>query len=220
MLTYPINEVFESIQGEAQYTGTPSIFIRLQGCPVACPWCDTKHTWEVDEKNIIAKTQMKAKITDSDKFSRMTAAEILELVKTYRARHVVITGGEPALYDLRPLVEALTADDFCAVQIETSGTHEVLAPDNAWVTVSPKIGMAKPLLLSAIRRADEIKHPVGKMMDIERLQEVVLPWKPIGCSVWLQPLSQNEKATRLCVEEATKNGWRVSVQTHKFLGVR
>ncbi|MFZ6043504.1 7-carboxy-7-deazaguanine synthase QueE, partial [Vibrio natriegens] len=80
----------------------------------------------------------------------------------YTAKHVVITGGEPCLYDLVPLTEALEQAGF-RCQIETSGTSEVKATANTWVTVSPKINMkAKlPVLPSALERADEIKHPVG-----------------------------------------------------------
>ena len=61
---YPVNEIFQSIQGEATFTGTPSIFVRLQGCPVGCAWCDTKHTWEIDPKFVVNKTIMLAKEKD------------------------------------------------------------------------------------------------------------------------------------------------------------
>ncbi len=47
-MQYPINEMFQTLQGEGYFTGVPAIFIRLQGCPVGCSWCDTKHTWEKD----------------------------------------------------------------------------------------------------------------------------------------------------------------------------
>ncbi len=53
-----VNEIFETIQGEATYTGTPAVFVRLQGCPVGCPWCDTKHTWDVELDKEIQPTIM------------------------------------------------------------------------------------------------------------------------------------------------------------------
>ena len=145
---------------------------------------------------------------------------LLKLLDGFAARHIVITGGEPCMYDLRELTAALLARGR-SVQIETSGTHEVLCADGVWVTVSPKLHMpgGLPVLASAMRRANEVKHPVGKLADIEQLLGV-LPLVPSGVQVWLQPLSQSSKATELCIAEATQRGWRVSVQTHKFLGVR
>ena len=147
-------------------------------------------------------------------------SELLKLLDGFAARHIVITGGEPCMYDLRELTAALLARGR-SVQIETSGTHEVLCADGVWVTVSPKLHMpgGLPVLASAMRRANEVKHPVGKLADIEQLLGV-LPLVPSGVQVWLQPLSQSSKATELCIAEATQRGWRVSVQTHKFLGVR
>jgi len=225
MLTYPVNEIFQTIQGEAEYTGTPAIFIRLQGCPVACPWCDTKHTWNVEPHLEIVSHEMIAKQSDTPSFSNMTALEIIALIQEQgmTAGHIVITGGEPCLYDLRQLTaEFMATNGINSVQIETSGTHEIVCNDSTWVTVSPKLGMAMPLLKSAIQRADEIKMPIGKQADIDALVEQVLPLlnEYAQPEIWLQPLSQNEKATRLCVDQATALGFRVSIQTHKFLGVR
>lgn len=80
----------------------------------------------------------------------------------YTAKHVVITGGEPCIYDLRPLTQALEASSY-QCQIETSGTSEIQATEATWVTVSPKINMKGklPVLEKALSRANEIKHPVG-----------------------------------------------------------
>jgi 7-carboxy-7-deazaguanine synthase len=138
--------------------------------------------------------------------------------------HVVITGGEPCLYDLRPLVSALlAAEPARTVQVETSGTQEVLVPDEAWVTVSPKLDMPGGLkvLSSALERADEIKYPVGKAADVERLVGDVMPFVIRDVPVYLQPLSQSKRATQTCLDAAAKEpGWRVSIQTHKFTGHR
>lgn len=229
VMTLPINEIFESVQGEASFTGSPAVFIRLQGCPVGCPWCDTAHTWAVDPTDVVPAAEMAAKVSDAPTFARMTPAELVAHVEaTTHARHVVITGGEPALYDLRPL-SALLIKAGRSVQLETSGTSEIRIDPRAFVTVSPKVDMPGGLAVrtDALLRANEIKMPVGKPADVERLRDLLgsmvgrLCACPTGSpTVWLQPLSQSPKATALCVAAATANGWRISIQTHKYLGVR
>lgn len=219
----PINEVFETIQGEATWTGTPSVFLRLQGCPVGCPWCDTKHTWTVSRDRMIPAAQMVEKTGDGDSFAFMPPSEIVGFIaKRFRARHIVITGGEPCMYDLTDLTSLILERGWTA-QIETSGTYDVRADLGTFVTVSPKIGMPGGLLVreSVLLRADEIKMPIGKETDVAKLSMLL---EQVGArpkhGVWLQPLSQSPKATSLCIEAATANGWKLSMQTHKYLDVR
>ena len=217
---FPINEVFESVQGEASWTGTPAVFIRFQGCPVGCGWCDTKHTWDVTLGQNVPVASMLAKQQDAPSFAYMTIHDILKMLGGYKASHVVLTGGEPAMYDLWMLCHHIEASGR-SVQIETSGTFEIKVPDGTFVTVSPKVDMpgGRVVLESALLRADEIKYPVGKQSDIDKLQERILPFVH-DASIWLQPLSQNKTATALCVKAATEYGWNISIQTHKFIGVR
>ena len=219
-MNYYINEVFETIQGEATFTGTPSIFIRLQGCPVGCSWCDTKHTWETNKEDMVSINTVFAKDSDSSLFAETSSSDIFENIKHFNSRHVVITGGEPCLYNLTDLTNYLINKGY-SVQIETSGTHEVLCNDSTWVTVSPKVNMAGgfKILPSAMFRANEIKHPIGRQTDVTNLIELIYKFN-IQCPVWLQPLSQSKKATKLCVKTATDNGFKISIQTHKFIGVR
>ena len=66
-MQYPINEMFQTLQGEGYFTGVPAIFIRLQGCPVGCAWCDTKHTWEKLEDREVSLFSILAKTKESDK---------------------------------------------------------------------------------------------------------------------------------------------------------
>jgi len=216
-----VNEVFQTVQGEATFTGTPAVFVRLQGCPVGCPWCDTKHTWKVKPEREVSVEAMIAKQADADTFAALTADELVSLVETYEARHVVITGGEPCLYDLERLTRLLQ-DAGRTVQVETSGTQRVRVAPGTWVTVSPKLDMPGGcvVLPDALERADELKAPIGKRADYEKLAARVLPLLRRGVAVWLQPLSQHPVATRLCVELATRHGHRVSVQVHKYLGLR
>lgn len=136
----PINEIFETIQGEACKAGTPSVFVRLQACPVRCPWCDTKHTWFVDLERRVSIADMMIKTEDTHTWAMMSPEDALLAVQAFSARHVVIAGGEPALYDLRPLTTLLVGSGF-SVQLETSGTQAIQANPYTWVTVSPKVGM-------------------------------------------------------------------------------
>ncbi|MGQ7145030.1 hypothetical protein ACUOA8_37095, partial [Escherichia sp. SS-MK2] len=111
----------------------------------------------------------------------------------YTARHVVITGGEPCIHDLLPLTDLLEKNGF-SCQIETSGTHEVRCTPNTWVTVSPKLNMrgGYDVLSQALERANEIKHPVGRVRDIEALDELLATLtddKPRVIA--LQPITRN-----------------------------
>lgn len=216
----PVNEIFESIQGEATFTGTPSLFIRLQGCPVGCGWCDTKHTWEVELGKDVKIAAMMAKTEDAPSFAYMTTQDLLKVINDHQSMHVVLTGGEPCLYDLWMLTHNIIATGR-TVQVETSGTSPVRVCAETFVTVSPKLDMAggKEVLMEALQRADEIKFPVGKQADVDKLLDRIVPFVE-DTPIWLQPLSQNRSATALCVKAATENGWNVSIQTHKFIGVR
>ena len=223
MNDYKINELFETIQGEGQYTGTPSIFIRLQGCPVGCPWCDTKQTWEQDQKDHTSLGDVLAKTNDSPSWSEIDADQILEIFRNqkFNAKHVVITGGEPCMFDLNPLCNLLHENGY-STQIETSGTFEILAPSETWVTVSPKVNMkgGYEVLKSCMARANEIKHPVARQSHVEEL-ELLLQQAPIhkDALIYLQPISQKLAATELAIDTCIKKNWRLSVQVHKYIGI-
>ncbi|MFN7094138.1 MAG: 7-carboxy-7-deazaguanine synthase QueE [Burkholderiales bacterium] len=222
--SYPINEIFASLQGEATFTGMPSIFIRLQGCDVGCPWCDTKHTWELTPTHQTSFTALVAKTKDKSTWAQAELHDLLEHIQTNYAviKHVVITGGEPALYNLHPLclhLESLGKQ----IQIETSGTSPLTITANTWVTLSPKLNMpgGKAIFPEVVQRANEIKMPIGKRQDITQLIEFIHYFQvPTSTPIWLQPLSQNPSATKLCIEQALLNNWRVSLQTHKFVNIR
>ena len=223
MYRYKINEVFESIQGEGAFTGVPSIFIRLQGCPVGCPWCDTKHTWTINADLERKSAQVMAETSETEHWFSFTCEELLELFSEqgYQAKHIVITGGEPCMYDLRPLSDTLINSAY-SVQIETSGTYEVQTHPDTWVTVSPKVNMpgGRSVLASAMFRANEIKHPVAMQKHIDELDAVLTlygtePPPPI----YLQPISQQKRATDLAIKTCIARNWRLSLQTHKFIGI-
>ena len=118
---YPVNETFLSWQGEGVHLGRKAFFIRLQGCPVKCAWCDSASTWHPQH---VPKD-----------LRRASAAELAAEAAVARPEFVVLTGGEPCIHDLSPLVAALR-DVGLASHLETCGAYPI-AEGLAWVTLSP-----------------------------------------------------------------------------------
>ncbi len=222
MILYKINELFETIQGEGLYTGQPSIFIRLQGCPVACSWCDTKHTREIELTDEVTKETMLAKRQETSQWASFSVEQILALVqeRNFQAKHIVITGGEPCMVDLKPLCAAFE-DIGYSTQVETSGTFEIIVSDKCWVTVSPKVNMrgGYPIINSAMKRADEIKHPIATEQHVDDLKQLLAEHHIQTTPIYLQPISQKARATELAIKTCIENNWRLSVQVHKYLGI-
>lgn len=221
-MIYPVNEVFETIQGEGYFTGIPSIFVRLQGCPVGCSWCDTKHTWHLDKANQVSADNVICVDGVIGRWAYHSADSLIAAFNhaNYTARHLVITGGEPCLYDLTELTTLLEKAGY-QCQIETSGTSEIKASDNTWVTVSPKINMKGGLKVieSALHRANEIKYPLATEAQLAELDTLL---KPIDLSkkvMCLQPISQKKRATELAINTCIARNWRLSIQTHKYLNI-
>lgn len=209
--TLPVSEVFPTIQGEGHWTGTPAVFVRLQGCDVGCPWCDTKHTWSLDHREA--------------SFENLTVSALVARVEAVSGviRHVVITGGEPLMHNIDPLIRAFVSVGY-RVQVETSGTRPP-PREQCWLTVSPKIGMPGGYGIDqeCLRRADEIKHVIGKAAHARQLADLIAPLgfdgDLNGPRVYLQPVSMSAKATRDAVAECMARNWRLSVQTHKVAGI-
>jgi 7-carboxy-7-deazaguanine synthase len=222
VMTYKINELFETIQGEGSFTGQPSIFIRLQGCPVGCSWCDTKHTWDIELDDQVTTEAMLSKAEETSKWASFSVDDILALVKekNFRAKHIVITGGEPCMVDLTPLCQLFEQQGY-STQIETSGTFEVQTTDKCWVTVSPKIKMrgGYEILASAMARANEIKHPIATEQHVDELKSLLALHQVEDTAIYLQPISQKKRATELAIETCIANNWRLSVQVHKYIGI-
>ncbi|MDN3682580.1 7-carboxy-7-deazaguanine synthase QueE [Vibrio tapetis subsp. quintayensis] len=215
--------MFETIQGEGSFTGVPSVFVRLQECPVGCAWCDTKQTWTAEPQDEVPLGDIMLKTADTPTWCSVSGQDIVSEYQRqgYTATNIVITGGEPCVYDLTALCEAFEAIG-CQCQLETSGTFEVRVTSTTWVTVSPKIAMKGklPVLVSALERANEIKHPVGTMKDIEQLDELIASANlDANKSIALQPISQKPRATQLCIDTCIARNWRLSIQTHKYLDI-
>ena len=190
-----VNEIFHSLQGEGYNTGKSAVFVRLAGCNLQCPFCDTNHT----------------------AFEEMTEEQIAEVVVQYPANMVVITGGEPALQLTSSLVDKLHAKRK-TVAVETNGTLPL--PKNVdWITVSPKQDFVGEVGKCVITHANEVKvifdgeHPVSDC-GITAEHYYVQP-----CDTGDN--DKNRQINDLCVEFVKQNPkWQLSLQTHKLLGIR
>ena len=196
--TYPVMEAFATVQGEGAHAGTPSWFIRLGGCDVGCVWCDVKESW------------------DADAHPRYSVTDLVEAAVESGRNVVVITGGEPAMYDLAPLTAALKAAGL-KTHIETSGAH-ALTGSWDWVTLSPK--KFKACREDVYPLADELKAIVFHRSDMDWAAEHAAKVKP-GCALFLQPeWDKRDEATFWILSWiASKPGWRISLQTHKYIGI-
>ena len=195
---YPIMEHFFTIQGEGTYSGRAAYFIRIAGCDVGCVWCDVKESW------------------DKDQHTTMTIKEIIEKVTESKTDFVVITGGEPAMYNLNPLVEPLKKMGI-TIAIETSGCYP-LQGDVDWYCFSPK--KFKAPCDEAYLRANELKVIISHPSDLEwanKHAEKVLD----SCHLFLQPeWSKTEKLLPLIISYVKGNlKWKISLQTHKYMNI-
>ena len=197
-LKLPIMEEFYSIQGEGFNTGKPAYFIRVGGCDVGCFWCDVKESWNPNLHPLTTFTQ------------------IIENTKKYPAKSIVITGGEPLLYNLNFLTQQL-ANNGVEVFLETSGAH-VLSGIWHWICLSPKKNM--PPLAEVYQRADELKVIVFNKDDINWAESHAKKVTDT-CKLYLQPeWSNKEKIMPLIIEYVKENPkWNISLQTHKYLQI-
>ncbi|MGB0934233.1 MAG: 7-carboxy-7-deazaguanine synthase QueE [Lishizhenia sp.] len=196
--SYPIMEQFYTIQGEGSYSGKAAYFIRLGGCDVGCVWCDVKESWE------------------AQKHPNTTVERILEEVKVSNTNFVVITGGEPAMYDLTPLIDALHNLNI-EVAIETSGCY-ALKGNVDWYCFSPK--KFKAPVEEAYQKAQELKVVIFHKSDFKWAEEHAT--KINGqCKLYLQPeWSKEEQLLPLIIEYVKNNPkWRISLQTHKYMNI-
>jgi len=201
-----IAEIFPSIQGEGMRQGEPTIFVRLSGCNLRCPFCDTKSAWEEGRGTTVERVKDRIKA----------------LRKRFPAEWVCLTGGEPMLQDLGALVRALKADGL-KIQVETNGTvFRGTAAD--WITVSPKPG--RFAVHPRFRRlAKEVKLVVTRDLAFAAVRQMRERF-PSTTPLLLQPESNASwsaaKGLRL-LRRCRRNGLenvRLSVQLHKVFGLR
>ena len=194
----PVMEAFGTVQGEGAFTGQAAWFIRLGGCDVGCTWCDVKESWDAAAHPVRSVDDL--------------VAEALE----QPARIAVITGGEPAMHELGPLTHALRAAGF-RTHIETSGAHP-LSGEWHWICFSPKKFRAP--LPDIYDRADELKVIVYNRHDLDWAGEHAARVRP-GCLLYLQPeWDRRDKVMPLVTAHVQAHPeWRISLQTHKYLGI-
>ncbi len=192
-------ETFYSIQGEGYHTGKSAFFIRLSGCDIGCSWCDVKESWDIENSSLKSVKEL-----------------VFEAV-SHNAKRVIITGGEPTMYDLAPLTSALQTAGI-QTHLETSGVYKITG-DWDWVCISPK--KFKAPLRSEMKKADELKIVVVNKSDYSWAQEYAQNVEA-NCKLFLQP--EWEKSSNVIdgINEYVKNypEWRISLQTHKYMNIR
>ncbi len=207
--TLPVVEQFHSIQGEGAHVGRSAFFIRLAKCNVGCSWCDTKHSWS--EANYHQKDVVHL-------------ANAVAEARQKGATFVVITGGEPLHHNLDPLCKAIreiTKNKTQApipIHLETSGVDTISGNPN-WITLSPK-RHAQPKL-EVLEECKELKIIIHEQKDIVFAESIANKTKEFKRPLlFLQPGWESDTGKKLAFEYVKNNpNWRLSMQTHKWLGV-
>jgi len=194
----PLVEEFYSIQGEGYHAGKAAYFIRLGGCDVGCSWCDSRFAWDPDLHPLV-KTGI-----------------IVEHVVSSGADSVVVTGGEPLMWNLDLLCEGLKRNNICTF-IETSGVYPVSGKWD-WICLSPKKNI--PPINKILRMADELKIIIEEKNDLnwaEKYRKLVSK----KCHLYFQPeWSRFENIIPEIVKYVRKNPeWRISLQIHKYMHI-
>jgi organic radical activating enzyme len=194
----PIMEQFYTIQGEGQHSGRAAYFIRIAGCDVGCVWCDVKESW------------------DSQVHPLVQISDLVKAVKENNADFVVITGGEPAMYNLTTLVNELKKLET-EVAVETSGCYELVGNVD-WYCFSPK--KFKAPIAEAYTKASELKVVIFHPSDLLWAETHAAKVNE-NCVLFLQPeWSKQEKLLPEIIDYVKSNQkWRISLQTHKFMQI-
>ena len=198
MPSYPVMELFYSLQGEGYHQGKAAFFIRLAGCDVGCVWCDVKDSW------------------DASKHPVLSVEEIVAAAAADPSRIAIVTGGEPLLHQLDPLTTALKAAGF-QTHIETSGSSPMSGSWD-WVCLSPK--KFKAALPEAVKTANELKVVVFNNSDFAFANSFVNDVDS-DCKKYLQPeWEKSDAMTPLVIEYIKSNpSWELSAQLHKYIQV-
>lgn len=198
MTELPLMEDFLTLQGEGNFQGHVAYFIRLAGCDVGCVWCDVKESWPVEAHPVVAIDEMVSR------------------AKRSGAPLVVVTGGEPAMYDLQILTDTIHGAGLRA-HIETSGAY-VITGIWEWICLSPK--KFKNPHPSSYEKANELKVVVYNSGDFTWAEKEAKKVSE-SCLLFLQPEWSKEKEMIPLIIEFLKSNprWRMSLQTHKYMNI-
>lgn len=194
----PLMEAFYSLQGEGFYKGTAAYFIRLGGCDVGCHWCDVKESWAAEAHPLVPVDTI---VTDALAHSKT----------------MIITGGEPLMWNLDLLTEKLRAAG-ARTHIETSGAHP-LSGTFDWICLSPK--KIKRPAGDVLQKANELKMVIYNNNDFLFAEEMAAQVSP-DCLLYLQPeWSKRAVAMPKIVDYVMAHPqWKASLQMHKYLDIR
>jgi organic radical activating enzyme len=194
----PIMEEFYSLQGEGFHTGKPAYFLRIGGCDVGCFFCDVKESWDASKHQLTA--------TD----------EVIERISANQSKAVVVTGGEPLLYDLNYLCIELKKRGV-SLFLETSGS-EPLSGEWDWICLSPKHN--HPPLPELFDKANELKVVIYDDNDFLWAEENAKKVKE-NCFLFLQPEWSNSPLmmSKIVTYALEHPKWSVSLQSHKFMNI-
>lgn len=226
-----VQDIFYTIQGEGPFTGEPAVFIRLAGCHLACTFCDTDFESNVNQRLTVEAIRGQATV------AALAVSESLPLV--------VITGGEPMRQNIAPLIYSLLAQGFKHVQIETAGNlwppgfEDVavgLVDERVTLVCSPKTPHLHHQILkycshwkyvvSASTIGGDGLPCTGTQANLSAAPFWVSPGfvKGSGGTIWLSPMDEqdpekNAANLRVTVDACMKHGFRLSLQTHKIIGM-
>jgi organic radical activating enzyme len=197
-LSLPLVEEFFTLQGEGYHTGKAAYFIRLGGCDVGCSWCDTRFSW------------------DKDLYPPVNTDLIIMNAVKSGADSVVVTGGEPLMWNLDYLCKGLS-DNNIQTFIETSGSRPISGSWD-WICLSPKQNM--PPLENICTMANELKVIIQDQSDLE-WAEKYRAMVSGSCMLYLQPeWSRSAIVIKQIVEYIKLNpAWRISLQAHKYMHI-
>jgi 7-carboxy-7-deazaguanine synthase len=196
--TLPVMEHFYTLQGEGFHQGKAAYFIRMGGCDVGCVWCDVKDSW------------------DAEKHPKFEIGTLISEVGKTPAKIVVITGGEPLMYDLDELTKELKSAGL-KTHIETSGAYP-LSGSWDWICLSPK--KFKAPVPEIIPVANELKVVVFNKSDLDWAEKYAALVSP-DCKLYLQPeWDKAAEMTPLIIDFIKLNPqWELSLQIHKYINV-
>ncbi|MBD98581.1 MAG: 7-carboxy-7-deazaguanine synthase QueE [Verrucomicrobia bacterium] len=194
----PLMEEFPTLQGEGFHSGRFSYFVRVAGCDVGCHWCDVKESWKANKHPLVSYDNI---------FSNALRSG---------AKFIVVTGGEPFMYSLESLCKKFLEKNF-ELAVETSGAYPITGTWH-WICLSPKKNKAP--LDEFYAKANELKVIIYNKDDFKWAEEHASKVNS-ECKLYLQvEWSKRDENTPLILDYIKENPqWKLSLQTHKYIGI-